>query len=310
MTIIDSKIDRVTTAVLLAAGTGSRLQPLTDDAPKCLTEINGVTILERQLHGLRQQGFRRLVVVLGYLGECIREFLVDHAAGLTVDYVTNPRYRTTNNLYSLWLARKEVREPFLLVECDLVFDMSLLGDMLYPDKIAVSHRRAWMNGTTVTLDPFQRVTTVQVGGSAIADDFSYKTVNICSLSVASWQRVHERLTRRVLAGRVNEYYEAVFADMVADGSLSFDAVFFDPDRWHEVDTLGDLRECERLFSIHPDRIPHRVSIATSGTRTFRRIPQSRTSPFAAVGAVPNSQREKLDPGDQSAIAKKHDLPRL
>ncbi len=305
-----TKIDRATTALLLAAGTGSRLQPLTDDAPKCLTEINGVTILERLIHGLRQQGFRRLVVVLGYLGECIREYLVDHAAGLTVDYVTNPRYRTTNNLYSLWLARKEIREPFLLVECDLVFDVSLLGDMLHPDKIAVSHRRAWMNGTTVTVDPFQRVTTVQVGGSAIADDSSYKTVNICSLSVASWQRVHERLNRRVLAGRVNEYYEAVFADMVSDGSLSFEAVFFDPDRWHEVDTLGDLRECERLFSIHPDRIPHWDDLATSGTRTFHPTPQSRISPFAAVGAAPNSKREKADPRDHSAIAKNHDQSRL
>lgn len=305
-----TKIDRATTALLLAAGTGSRLQPLTDDAPKCLTEINGVTILERLIHGLRQQGFRRLVVVLGYLGECIREYLVDHAAGLTVDYVINPRYRTTNNLYSLWLARKEIREPFLLVECDLVFDASLLGAMLHPDKIAVSHRRAWMNGTTVTVDPFQRVTTVQVGGSAIADDSSYKTVNICSLSVASWQRVHERLNRRVLAGRVNEYYEAVFADMVSDGSLSFEAVFFDPDRWHEVDTLGDLRECERLFSIHPDRIPHWDDLATSGNGTFRPTPQSRTSPFAAVGAAPNSKREKADPRDHSAIAKNHDQSRL
>ena len=308
--MFDSKIDRVTTALLLAAGTGSRLQPLTDDAPKCLTEINGITILERQLHGLRQQGFRRLVVVLGYMGECIREFLVDHATGLTVDYVTNPRYRTTNNLYSLWLARKEIREPFLLIECDLVFDASLLGHMLHPDKIAVSRRRAWMNGTTVTLDPFQRVTTVQVGGSAIPDNFSYKTVNICSLSVASWQRVHERLNRRVLTGRVNEYYEAVFADMVADGSLSFDAVFFDPDRWHEVDTLADLRECERLFSMHPDRMPHRDGLAMPGIRTFHQTPQSRTSRFAAVVAVPNSQREQTDPRDQSAIAKKHDLSRL
>ena len=117
--------DRVTTALLLAAGTGSRLQPLTDDAPKCLTEVNGTTILERLVDGLRQQGFKRLVVVVGYLGESIREFLADHAAGLTVDYVTSSRYRTTNNLYSLWLARKEIHEPFLLVECDLVFDASL-----------------------------------------------------------------------------------------------------------------------------------------------------------------------------------------
>ena len=293
MTMFHDKSDRATTAVLLAAGTGSRLQPLTDDAPKCLTEVNGTTILERLVYGLRQQGFRRLVVVEGYRGNCIREFLADHAAGLTVDYVTSPLYRTTNNLYSLWLVRKKIREPFLLVECDLVFDASLLGDMLHPNKIAVSQRRPWMNGTTVTADPFGRVTTVQIGGSALADDFSYKTVNVCSLSLPSWQRVTERLNRRVLAGRVNEYYEAVFADMVADGSLSLDAVFFDPDCWYEIDTLGDLREAERMFPEHPDWKPLWHDVATSAIRTFRRTPQSRTSPVAAVG-TPTSQQEGTD----------------
>jgi len=86
-----------------------------------------------------------------------------------------------------------------------------------------------------------------------------------TVMLASWQRVTERLNRRVLAGRVNEYYEAV----VADGSLSFDAVFLDPDRWYEVDTLGDLREAERMFPKRADEVPPRHDLATSGARTFR-----------------------------------------
>jgi len=294
MTMFHRKSDRATTALLLAAGTGSRLQPLTDDVPKCLTEVNGTTILERLVHGLRQQGFRRLVVVVGHLGECIREFLADRAAGLTVDYVTSSRYRTTNNLYSLWLARKEIREPFLLVECDLVFDAFLLGDMLLPDKMAVARVQPWMMGSTVSLDPFQRITDFRVGHSEVPDDSRYKTVNIYSLSLPSWRRVTKRLDRHVSAGKVNDYYEAAFAEMVADGSLSFEPVFFDDGRWYEVDTLADMHEAERLFSMHPDRIRHRDGLATSGARTFRRTPQSRTSPVAAVGAVPNSQREGTD----------------
>jgi choline kinase len=248
MTMFHRKSDRATTALLLAAGTGSRLQPLTNDAPKCLTEVNGTAILERLVDGLRRQGFRRLVVVVGHLGECIREFLADHAAGLTVDYVTSERYRTTNNLYSLWLARKEIREPFLLVECDLVFDASLLGDMLHPDKMAVARVQPWMMGSTVSLDPFQRITDFRVGHSEVPDDARYKTVNIYSLSLPSWRRVTKQLDRHVSAGKVNDYYEAVFAEMMADGSLSFEPVFFDDGRWYEVDTLADLQEAERLFS--------------------------------------------------------------
>ena len=119
--------DRIKTALLLAAGTGSRLQPLTEDSPKCLTEVNGTTILERLVHGLRAWEFERLVVVVGYLDGCVRDFLDRSASGLDIQYVRSARYRTTNNIYSLWAARHAIQEPFLLLECDLVFDDVLLG---------------------------------------------------------------------------------------------------------------------------------------------------------------------------------------
>ena len=90
---------RITTALLLAAGTGSRLQPITDDAPKCLTEVNGKTILERLIANLSKWGFKRLVVVVGHYERHIIESLAGSTHGLTVEYVTNPRYRTTNNIY-------------------------------------------------------------------------------------------------------------------------------------------------------------------------------------------------------------------
>jgi len=240
--------ERVTTALLLAAGTGSRLQPLTDDAPKCLTEINGVPILQRTIDCLCQQGFKRLIVVVGHQRRCIREFLRTCNAGLSIEYVVNPQYRTTNNLFSLWLARERIQEPFLLLECDLLFDADSLEAMLYPDKIAVSEMLPWMNGTTVTIDELQRVAAFQIGGTAAPERFSYKTVNICSLSMPSWRRVAKGLDRHISAGRVNAFYETVFAELVADGALCFQPVFFDSDRWYEVDTLADVRNAERMLS--------------------------------------------------------------
>lgn len=131
--------NRITTALLLAAGTGSRLRPLTLDAPKCLTEVSGEPILGRLVDNLRLQGIKRLVVVTGYLDHCIREFLKENAADMQLDYVFNPVYQTTNNIYSLWLARKTIEEPFVLLESDLVFEASMLEPILVPDKIAVSN---------------------------------------------------------------------------------------------------------------------------------------------------------------------------
>jgi len=249
---------RITTACLLAAGTGSRLRPLTDSIPKCLTEINGRPILERFVSCLREQGFKRLVVVVGHLEQCIRRFLDDHAADLVVEYVRNPLYRTTNNIYSLWLAGSKIEESFLLAESDLIFEAPLLEGLLIPDKIAVSRMLPWMNGTTIAMDSsghvasFNRtpaargVPELRKGRAASLRDSAYKTVNICSLSRATWSCVLPRLERVIADGRVNEYYEVVFAEMVADGSLSLECVLFDSDQWYEVDTLDDLQGAERI----------------------------------------------------------------
>ncbi|TNG03574.1 MAG: phosphocholine cytidylyltransferase family protein [Gammaproteobacteria bacterium] len=238
--------NRITTALLLAAGTGSRLHPLTLDAPKCLTEVGGEPMLGRLVGNLRLQGIKRLVVVTGYLDHRIREFLQNNAADLQVDYVFNPVYKTTNNIYSLWLAREIIDEPFILIESDLVFEESLLEAMLTPDKIAISNILPWMNGTVVEINNEEAVTAFHVGHN-VNDALLYKTVNIYSLSLQSWHRAIERLDRFIADGRVGEYYEIVFADMVADSTIVFDAVFFDENKWYEIDTMLDLQQAELMF---------------------------------------------------------------
>jgi hypothetical protein len=90
------------------------------------------------------------------------------------------------------------------------------------------------------------VVSFNPASDAPPNDSEYKTVNICSLSRASWSRVLPRLAQTIADGRVNEYYEVVFAEMVADGSLSFECVLFDSDQWYEVDKIEDLPGAERI----------------------------------------------------------------
>ena len=257
--------NRITTALLLAAGTGSRLFPLTQKSPKCLTLVNEISILERLIKSLNQHGFKRLVVVTGHKEDCIRDFLETRAGNIKIEYVFSPLYKTTNNIYSLWMAREIINEPFVLIESDLVFDPSLLTDMLYPDRIAIARMKPWLNGSTVTINPSSSVDAFHSDAKNNSEQTRYKTVNIYSLSVSSWYRVIEKLNQYVLAGRVNDYYEAVFQQMVAERSLSFQAVFFDHKPWYEIDTIEDLAFAEKLFptktskplsvyDIEPDRL--------------------------------------------------------
>jgi len=240
--------ERVTTALLLAAGTGSRLYPLTRNEPKCLTIVNGVSILERLISSLNQHGFKRLVVVTGHLENSIRDFLGNRVGDIEIDYIFSPLYKTTNNIYSLWMAREVINESFLLLESDLVFDESLLDAMLYPDRIAVAKMQPWMNGTCVTINKSQQVKAFLAGNADSFGETKYKTVNIYSISLTSWRRIVKNLDRRISDGKVNDYYETVFAKMIADDSLSFEIVSFGGKPWYEIDTIKDLARAEKLFS--------------------------------------------------------------
>jgi choline kinase len=255
---------RITTALLLAAGTGSRLLPLTKKSPKCLTLVNETSILERLVKSLNQNGFKRLVVVTGHLEDCIRNFLKTRAGNLTIEYIFSPLYKTTNNIYSLWMARDIINEPFLLIESDLVFDPSLLKDMLYPDRIAIAKMEPWLNGSTVTINASKTINAFHSDAVNGSGPIRYKTVNIYSLSVSSWYLVIEKLNQFILAGRVNEYYETVFRQLVIEKTLSFEAVFFDHKPWYEIDTIEDLASAERLF---PSKV--RPSFYNLGTNYFK-----------------------------------------
>lgn len=259
----------VTTALLLAAGKGSRLYPLTQYTPKCLTMVHEASILERLVINLNKQGFKRLVVVVGYQEKCIRAFLGTQAGSMTIDYISSPLYGTTNNIYSLWMAREIINEPFLLIESDLVFDVSLLDDMLYPDRIAVARMQPWMNGSTVTANQSQHVKKFQNGITGTFGEIRYKTVNIYSFSLSSWHSIRERLDQYISAGRVNNYYETVFAEMVADGSLSLKMVSFDGKPWYEIDTVEDMAEANKLFSADK----YETKISSNITQNVLKIPK-------------------------------------
>ena len=262
----DPATDRaqVRTALLLAAGLGSRLAPLTDTMPKCLASVSGVPILERLVRSLDKLAFERLVIVTGYKAEAIRAYLGASFGGLAVDYTISPLFEATNNIYSLWLARHLIDEPFLLVESDLVFDEQLLAPLLHPDRIAVSRQLPWMSGSTVTLDEDGNVNAMftappGVYGQHCTDIDHFMAVNMYSLARDTWGDVCERLDQRVAAGQTSCFYESVFEEMIADGSLTLAAVIFPTERWYEIDTPADLRAAELMF-------PRRLNIAEGSGR--------------------------------------------
>ncbi len=111
--------------IILAAGKGSRLNGTAGDKPKCLVEVGGMTLLERQIRAVRRAGLTDIVVVVGSQADRVRA-----AAGPSVTCVENSRFAETNSLYSLWTARALLYEGFVVLNCDVLFHPALLDDLL------------------------------------------------------------------------------------------------------------------------------------------------------------------------------------
>ena len=242
-------------AVILAAGRGSRLKPLTNRAPKCLVRLHGKPIMQRQLESLDRAGFRECVVVVGYRGDQVEYQFGPGFRNLELTYVYNDRYDDTNNIYSLWLARNHLDDDILLLESDLIFEDGLLEDIAQsrrPDVAVVDWFRPPMDGTVILAR--DGVAESMALKSQQSEDFDYthalKTVNIYSLSRETMaRRFLPALDRYVQSGITNTFYEAVFAELVSRGDLSM-AVHVTGDRkWTEVDTVEDLREAEAMFPV-------------------------------------------------------------
>ncbi|HJR58559.1 MAG TPA: phosphocholine cytidylyltransferase family protein [Vicinamibacterales bacterium] len=115
----------VARAVILAAGKGSRLNGASDEVPKCLVQLGGVSLIGRQIRVLRDAGIDDIVVVVGCQADRVRR-----ACGHDVTYIENVRYAQTNSLYSLWMARPLLYRGFVVLNCDVLFHPALLTDLL------------------------------------------------------------------------------------------------------------------------------------------------------------------------------------
>lgn len=119
-------------AIILAAGMASRLRPLTDNTPKCLLNVGNRPLLQRSMDAIIKSGVKDFVIVTGYLHEMIEEFVKkQYGNSINVKFIHNSVFDSTNNIYSLWLARPEVDgEDFLLLDSDLLYDPQIVAKVL------------------------------------------------------------------------------------------------------------------------------------------------------------------------------------
>ena len=117
-------------AVILAAGLGIRLRPLTHNIPKCLIEIGGKTLLEHSLENLSIHGIRKTIIIIGHLGEMIKGKLHEKYMGMEIAYAENIKYATTGSMYSFSTARELVDDDVIVLDGDLLYEHIAIKEIL------------------------------------------------------------------------------------------------------------------------------------------------------------------------------------
>lgn len=247
-------------AIILAAGMGKRLGELTKDNTKCMVKVNGISLIDRTLTQLSGLSLSRVIIVIGYKGVQLKNYIGNEYKGLKIEYIDNPIYDSTNNIYSLSLAKKELQEDdTLLIESDLIFDDALFPMIVnhpYPNLAMVAQYETWMDGTMVCIDSDCNIVNfVPKQAFRYEDvDIYYKTVNIYKFSreFSTNEYVPFLDAYSKVMGN-NEYYEQVLRVLTLLHSSTLKALPIGHEKWYEIDDVQDLDIASTLFSSEKDK---------------------------------------------------------
>ena len=242
-------------AIILAAGLGRRLGELTADNTKCMVKVDDVTLIDRMLRQLCALDLKRVVIIIGYRGDKLRDFIGQRYPELDIMYVENQIYESTNNIYSLWLAKDLLTEDdTLLLESDIIFEEGMLEMLVEdpnPDVALVAKYEPWMDGTMVRLDNDSYISSFVPKSAFSYSDIEsyYKTVNIYKLSRRVIGLYYLPFLEAYLkAMGTNEYYEQVLRVVTMIDSCNIKGLPVNGLKWYEIDDVQDLRIADTIFS--------------------------------------------------------------
>ncbi len=264
-------------AIILAAGMGKRLKDLTKNNTKCMVKVNGVTLIERLLRQLDKYDLSKIIIVTGYKGQNLRDYIDTLSIKTPITYIDNPIYDKTNNIYSLSLTKDYMRnEDTLLFESDIIFEENVIKNLLNDPRetlALVDEYKPWMDGTCLKLDSNDRIIDFISGKNL---DFAntkgcYKTVNIYKFSRHFSEKQYlPFLEAYQSALGDNEYYEQVLKVITMLDSAEIEGKRLNGEKWYEIDDEQDLDIAETLFD---EDVDDKVNLLSKRYGGYWRFPE-------------------------------------
>ena len=234
--------------VILAAGMAKRLRPLTDTKPKCLLKVGERTLLERTVSAMQQAGINQFVVVTGYLSEQIREALASHPSPLNITFIHNADYEHNNNIFSLWIAMREVRgKEFLLMDSDILCDPAAVVRIAHEPEsaLALNRHACGEEEIKVIVDEEGRIT--EISKVCSIQDAIGESVGIEKMTAAYSEALYHELQQMIeQEGLIDVFYERAFERLIPQGH-TFRVVDTTSYFSYELDTPEDFERAQQLM---------------------------------------------------------------
>lgn len=237
-------------ALILNSGLGSRMGELTAKQPKCMVEIDaGETIISRQLHMLREAGIKEVVITTGAFEAVFKEYVLSLKLPFIYHFVYNPEYRTTNYIYSIYLARKYLQDDLLLLHGDLVFEQNALEKILdcQDSVVAVS------SSAELPEKDFKAIVKNGIVEKVGIEFFenAYASQPIYKLHKEDWEMWLEKIVEYCESGKRGCYAEAALNEVTEKGFLK--ACDLKEMLCMEVDTSEDRDKIVKLLNKNKDK---------------------------------------------------------
>jgi len=244
-------VDRKIKAVILAAGVGSRIKPLTDNCPKSLLKINGKTILEMMISHIQRCGISEVVFVLGYLQDQIKNYVKTQFPDLVVHFITNEKYEVTNTGYSLMLTKNFVLgSTFIKFDADVVFDINILKSLIASeyDNCLCIDKNINLDAEEIKVIIRDKNRVVKASKTVKPLDAIGESIGIEKISSEAAQALFSELELMMKDEQYyQEYYEAVYERLI-EKDVPFHALDISGLKWTEIDTQEDFMMAENIFS--------------------------------------------------------------
>ncbi|MBR2191937.1 MAG: phosphocholine cytidylyltransferase family protein [Bacteroidaceae bacterium] len=235
-------------AIILAAGMATRLRPLTNDRPKCLLQVGSRCLLQRLVDGIKSAGLTEVVVVTGYRAEMIRDFINEHYPELTVHFIHNADFQTTNNIYSLWLTREYIEgQDAILMDSDILMDPLLLQRMLQQKVSSLALNRHELGEEEIKVVVDEQMNIVELNKTCDPESAIGESVGVELMLQPYTTALFPELEKMMIEEQLeNVFYERAFERLIPQGQ-TFKVVDTTDLFSIELDTVEDFQNAQRLI---------------------------------------------------------------